>query len=42
MDEDLAQRLQAWVEAYVAAWSSNDPAAIGALFTQDAAHRTEP
>jgi len=39
---NLAQRLRAWVEAYVAAWSSNDPAAIGALFTQDAAYRTEP
>jgi uncharacterized protein (TIGR02246 family) len=42
MDGDLAQRLQAWVEAYVAAWNCNDPAAIGALFTEDAAYHTEP
>jgi uncharacterized protein (TIGR02246 family) len=42
MDGDLAQRLQAWVEAYVAAWNSNDPAAIGALFSEGAAYHTEP
>ena len=42
MDDDLAPRLRAWVDAYVRAWSSNDPAAIGALFTQDAAYYTEP
>jgi hypothetical protein len=25
--------LQTWLDAYVAAWRSYDPAAIGALFT---------
>ena len=42
MDDDLAPRLVAWVDGYVRAWNSNDPAAIGALFTQDAAYYTEP
>jgi hypothetical protein len=32
----------AWVERYVAAWRSNDPADIGALFTDDARYHTEP
>jgi hypothetical protein len=42
MDDDLARRLQPWVDGYVQAWDSNDPAAIGALFGQDAAYYTEP
>jgi uncharacterized protein (TIGR02246 family) len=42
MGDDLARRLQTWVDAYVLAWNSNDPAAIGALFSQDAAYYTEP
>jgi uncharacterized protein (TIGR02246 family) len=42
MDDDLARRLQTWIDGYVQAWNSNDPAAIGALFTQDAAYYTEP
>jgi hypothetical protein len=42
MDDDLARRLQTWVDGYVQAWNSNDPAEIGALFTQDAAYYTEP
>ena len=42
MGDDLMQRLQSWVDAYVRAWNSNDPAAIGALFSQDAAYYTEP
>jgi SnoaL-like domain len=42
MDDDLAGRLRTWVGAYVEAWNSNDPAAIGALFSQDAAYYTEP
>jgi hypothetical protein len=33
---------RAWVEGYVRAWNSNDPAAIGALFSEDAAYHTEP
>jgi uncharacterized protein (TIGR02246 family) len=32
----------AWVDRYVAAWTSNDPADIGGLFTDDAEYRTEP
>jgi hypothetical protein len=34
--------LTAWIEGYVRAWNSNDPAAIGALFTDDAEYHTEP
>ena len=32
----------AWIEAYVRAWNSNDPAEIGALFTDDAVYCTGP
>ena len=42
MDADQARRLQAWVDGYVQAWNSNDPAAVGALFSPDAAYHTEP
>lgn len=31
-----------WVAGYVAAWKSNDPAQIGALFTDDAVYLTSP
>ncbi|MBT2518425.1 nuclear transport factor 2 family protein [Streptomyces sp. ISL-90] len=31
-----------WVANYVAAWESNDPEQIGALFTDDAAYLTSP
>ena len=31
-----------WIEAYVRAWNSNNPAEIGALFTDDAEYYTEP
>ena len=31
-----------WVAGYVAAWQSNDPADIAALFTADAVYRTSP
>lgn len=34
--------LQAWLDAYVAAWRSYDPAAIGALFTEDATYAYHP
>jgi ketosteroid isomerase-like protein len=34
--------LTAWIEGYVRAWNSNDPAEIGALFTDDAEYYTEP
>lgn len=42
MDDDQARRLHGWVDGYLQAWSSNDPAVIGALFTEDAAYYTEP
>jgi SnoaL-like protein len=32
----------AWIEAYELAWTSNDPAEIGALFTEDARYFTAP
>jgi hypothetical protein len=35
-------QVAAWVEGYVRAWNSNDPADIGALFAVDAAYYTEP
>lgn len=31
-----------WVSGYVRAWNSNDPAAIGDLFAEDAAYYTAP
>jgi hypothetical protein len=31
-----------WVDGYRKAWTSNDPADIGALFSDDAAYFTEP
>ena len=34
--------MQAWIDGYVRAWNSNDPADIRALFTQDAAYACEP
>lgn len=33
---------EAWVERYVKAWNSNEPQAIGDLFTRDAEYLTEP
>jgi ketosteroid isomerase-like protein len=32
----------AWLDRYIAAWASYDPAAIGDLFTTDAAYRYHP
>ena len=32
----------AWVDMYVRAWNSNDPADIGRLFTDDAVYHTGP
>jgi uncharacterized protein (TIGR02246 family) len=42
MDDPLARSVRDWVEEYVRAWNSNDPAEIGALFTEDASYYTEP
>jgi ketosteroid isomerase-like protein len=39
MDREAAS---AWLRAYVSAWKSYDPAAIGALFTEDAIYRPTP
>ena len=36
--EDVAR----WLDGYVRAWESNDPNAIGELFTEDAAYFTSP
>jgi uncharacterized protein (TIGR02246 family) len=34
--------LSRWMDAYVRAWTSNDPEDIAALFTEDATYRTAP
>ena len=34
--------VQAWLDRYVAAWEAYDPAAIGDLFSADAAYRYHP
>jgi ketosteroid isomerase-like protein len=42
MDDANARRVHAWIDSYIHAWNSNDPADIRALFTQDAAYACEP
>ncbi len=34
--------LERWLDAYEAAWKTDDPAQIGALFTDDASYTTYP
>ena len=34
--------VQAWVDAYVRAWRTYDPADIAALFTEDATYAYHP
>ena len=34
--------VQAWLDRYVDAWRTNDPAQVEALFTDDAAYRYRP
>lgn len=34
--------VQAWLDRYVAAWRSYDPAAIGDLFSEDVEYRYDP
>ena len=34
--------VQGWLDAYVDAWRTHDPAAIGALFAQDATYAYHP
>jgi ketosteroid isomerase-like protein len=36
------EQVQAWCDAYVEAWRSYDPAAIGELFATDAAYAYQP
>lgn len=36
------EQVQAWLDDYVAAWRSYDPAAIRALFADDVAYRFHP
>ena len=38
----MSDPLTAWIDGYVRAWNSNDPADIGALFTADADYYTAP
>lgn len=38
----MRDMIGAWVLKYVQAWTSNDPAAIGALFTEDARYFRAP
>ena len=35
-------QVQDWLDRYIAAWRSYDPAAIGDLFADDAAYRYHP
>ncbi len=37
-----AQDVQQWIEGYIRAWNTNDPALIGGLFGADAAYLTGP
>lgn len=34
--------VQSWLDRYIAAWRSNDPDLIGALFTEDVVYRFRP
>ena len=36
------EQVQSWLDAYVEAWRSYDPAAIGDLFTEDARYAYRP
>jgi uncharacterized protein (TIGR02246 family) len=36
------EQIQTWIDGYVRAWNSNQPAAIGQLFAEDAAYYTAP
>ncbi len=38
----MAERTRNWVDAYVAAWQSNEEADIRSLFASGAAYRTSP
>jgi uncharacterized protein (TIGR02246 family) len=34
--------LESWIDAYILAWATNDPQAIGELFAEDARYYTHP
>lgn len=36
------EHLEAWIDGYIRAWSTNDPDDIGALFSDDARYYTSP
>ena len=38
----MLNQLTNWINGYVRAWNTNDPADIGALFTGDAEYYTTP
>ena len=38
----MSERITTWITGYRRAWESNDPDDIRAIFTEDAAYRTEP
>jgi ketosteroid isomerase-like protein len=40
--ETSPEQVQRWLDAYVSAWQSYDPAAIGDLFTEDAIYHRNP
>ncbi|MFF2274717.1 YybH family protein [Agromyces sp. NPDC058126] len=42
MSESASERTANWVADYLGAWRSNDPDAIGRLFTDDASYLTAP
>ncbi|MGH3657070.1 MAG: YybH family protein [Micromonosporaceae bacterium] len=39
---DRLDHVADWIDRYLTAWNSNDPADIGALFTDDAVYYTAP
>jgi SnoaL-like domain len=43
-EEELMDRdtFQGWLDRYVEAWRSNDPGAVGELFSEDASYRWNP
>ncbi|MFE4543613.1 YybH family protein [Arthrobacter sp. NPDC056727] len=38
----MTDAIRQWMEKYIAAWTSNDPQDIGALFTEEAVYATRP
>ncbi|MEE2570380.1 nuclear transport factor 2 family protein [Pseudarthrobacter sp. J64] len=38
----MGDAIRFWMEKYIAAWSTNDPEDIKALFTEDAVYSTRP